>query len=76
MVKGISGDGSPLIIVSKNSQRNDKCFCGSGLKVKNCCGIDSDYFLSGSALERRLIQNAKNEEDKKIKQLRKQVEFI
>ncbi len=36
-----SADGA--ICVQKIG-RNDKCPCGSGLKVKNCCGKTKEYF--------------------------------
>lgn len=29
----------------KKYGRNDPCPCGSGLKVKNCCGKTKSYFI-------------------------------
>lgn len=41
-MKLIKGDGHP--IVARQQDRNSKCRCGSGKKVKNCCGSHTKYF--------------------------------
>lgn len=29
----------------KNLNRNDLCACGSGKKVKKCCGVSNEYYI-------------------------------
>jgi len=36
------GDNAP---VYKKIGRNERCTCGSGRKVKNCCGVQTRYYL-------------------------------
>lgn len=31
--------------VYKKIGRNERCTCGSGCKVKNCCGVQTRYYL-------------------------------
>lgn len=38
------GNGSPLRSVKVRP--NDPCPCGSGKKVKNCCGVKTKYYHS------------------------------
>ena len=39
----ISGNGKTMIADKQN--RNAKCRCGSGLKAKNCCGVETKYYV-------------------------------
>lgn len=32
-------------IKASHVNRNDLCYCGSGKKVKKCCGIRDEYYL-------------------------------
>ena len=43
LVPFISNDGKSFI--SKKVGRNQKCECGSGLKQKKCCGIQTKYYV-------------------------------
>lgn len=36
------GDNAP---VYRKIGRNEKCTCGSNKKVKNCCGVQTRYYL-------------------------------
>jgi len=43
MVTIISPKSKNPLFVEKQ-KRNDKCSCGSGKKVKNCCGEKENYY--------------------------------
>jgi len=51
LVSFISNEGSPLI--TQKQKRNELCKCGSGKKVKNCCGAETAYYLTGKAAKKR-----------------------
>lgn len=43
MVTVIKNDGRPF--KAQKQGRNEECRCGSGLKAKKCCGVETQYYV-------------------------------
>jgi len=58
---------SPTLYRKSKLGRNDPCPCGSGKKVKNCCGVNSEYGY------KKLVLKVTPEE--RMKEFRKEIPF-